>query len=90
MVELKPLIDKLTGSSTKPKRLTSDEDTQECCRCTITKNHHQEIGYIRKPVPGCAGNIGTGNASGCALAKITLVKFELMVYKGTADGGGNT
>ena len=43
-----------------------------------------------KPVPDCAGNIGTGNDSGCLLAKVPLVMFELMVCKGTADGGGNT
>ena len=43
-----------------------------------------------KPEPGCAGNIGTGNDSGCAIAKLPLVMFELMVCKGTADGGGNT
>ena len=42
-----------------------------------------------KPVPGCAGNIGTGNDSGCPLAKPVLVMFELRVCKGTADGGGN-
>ena len=29
VVALKPLIDKLTCSPTKPRRLTSDEDTQE-------------------------------------------------------------
>ena len=27
VVEMKPLIDKLTGYPTKPRRLTSDEDT---------------------------------------------------------------
>ena len=43
-----------------------------------------------KPEPGCAGNVGTGNDSGCAMAKLPLVMFELMVCKGTADGGGNT
>ena len=43
-----------------------------------------------KPEPGCAGNIGTGNDSGCPLAKTILVMFELMVCKRTADGGGNT
>ena len=43
-----------------------------------------------KPEPGCAGNIVTGNDSGCAMAKLPLVMFELMVCKGTADGGSNT
>ena len=43
-----------------------------------------------KPVPGCAGNIGTGNDSGCPLAKLPLVMIQLMVCKGTADSGGNT
>ena len=43
-----------------------------------------------KPESGCAGNIGTGNDSGCAMAKLPLVMFELMLCKGTADGGGNT
>ena len=43
-----------------------------------------------KPVPGCAGNIGTGNDSGCPLAKPSLNMFELIVCKGTADGGGST
>ena len=40
-----------------------------------------------KPEPVCAGNIGTGNDSGCPMA---LVLFEFMVCKGRADGGGNT
>ena len=39
---------------------------------------------------GCAGIIGTGNDSGCAMANLPLVMYELMVFKGTADGGGNT
>ena len=43
-----------------------------------------------KPEPGCAGNIGTCNDSGCPMAKLPLVMCELMVRKGTADGGGNT
>ena len=43
-----------------------------------------------KPESGCADNIGTCNDSGCAMAKLPLVLFELMVCKGTADGGGNT
>ena len=43
-----------------------------------------------KPEPCCAGYIGTGNGSGCPMAKLPLVMFELMVCKGTADGGANT
>ena len=43
-----------------------------------------------KPVPGCAGNIGTGNVFGCPLAKLPLVMFKLMFCKGTAEGDGNT
>ena len=43
-----------------------------------------------KPEPVCAGNIGTGNHSGCAMAKLPLVMFELMVCKRTTDVGGNT
>ena len=41
-------------------------------------------------VPGCAGSMGTGYNSGCTLAKLPSVIFELMVCKGTAVGGGNT
>ena len=41
-----------------------------------------------KPEPGRAGNIGTGNDSGCAMAKLPLVMFELMVCKEAAHGGG--
>ena len=43
-----------------------------------------------KPVPVCAGNIGTGNDSGCPLAKPPLVMFDFMVCKRTAGGGGKT
>ena len=43
-----------------------------------------------KPIPGCAGNIGTGYDSGWPLAKLPLAMFEFMVCKGTADGGGTT
>ena len=41
------------------------------------------------PESGCAGKNGTGNDSGSPMAKLPLVVFELMVCKGTADGGGN-
>ena len=50
------------------------------------RGHHQQMQVTKKKkVPGCAGNIGTGNDSGCPLAKLPTVMFELMVFKGTAD-----
>ena len=47
-------------------------------------------GVSKETKPGCAANTGTGNDSGCPLARLPLVTFEFMVCKGTADGGGNT
>ena len=40
---------------------------------------------VTKPVPGCAVILGTGNDSGCLLAKVPCVMFELMVCKVEPD-----
>ena len=50
----------------------------------------QQVQVTNKPVQGYAGKIGTVNDSYCSLAKLPLVIIELMVFQGTADGGGNT
>ena len=54
------------------------------------RSHHQQMQVTKKQIPGCAGNNGTANDSSCPLTKLPFVLFELMVCKGTADGGGNT